>query len=142
MTSFKVEKEIKISSTSQQVWSVLTDPSHIKEYLFGTEAISEWKEGSDLVFQGVYDGHSYKDKGVILKWQPYQLFQYTYLAQFSGLDDQPKNYHIVTYNLTEVNGFTILKLTQENIHNEQAMKHSDSGWDSILQSIKSIAEKS
>ena len=140
MTSFKVEKEIKISSTSQQVWSVLTDPSHIKEYLFGTEAISEWKEGSDLVFQGVYDGYSYKDKGVIIKWQPYQLFQYTYLAQFSGLDDQPENYHLISYSLTEINNGTVLNLKQENIHNEIAQEHSNSSWDKALAQIKALAE--
>ena len=95
-----------------------------------------------MVFQGVYEGHIYKDKGLILKWQPHQLFQYSYLSQFGGLEDKPENYHIITYVITDGSGTTGLQVKQENIHNEEALKHTDATWDMILQSIKSIAEKS
>jgi hypothetical protein len=44
--------------------------SIIKEYLFGTNTITDWKVGSTVSFQGEFDGHSYHDKGVVFKTNP------------------------------------------------------------------------
>ena len=54
---------IKIKSTADQIWNILTSPENIKIYLFGTETITDWKIGNPIVFQGDYEGHKYKDKG-------------------------------------------------------------------------------
>jgi len=52
MEIFKIEKHIKIDADKMKIWKVLTDPEFIKQYFFGTENISEWKRGSEIVFQG------------------------------------------------------------------------------------------
>ena len=46
-------KEIVINAEVSAVWDALINPELIKQYLFGTEAISEWKIGSTIVFRGV-----------------------------------------------------------------------------------------
>ena len=130
-----------ISAPAEAVWDALTDPKLIKQYFFGTDAVSDWKEGSQLEFKGEWNGKHYVDKGVILKSEPAKLFQYTYLSSFSGLDDVPENYANISYELLEDNGATTLNIKQENIANEDARKHSEENWAKVLSNLKELLEK-
>lgn len=132
---------ITISVSASRVWDALTKPELIKQWFFGTDAISDWKEGSSLHFKGIWEGKEYLDKGVILKSEPFKLFQYTYLSSFSKLPDVPENYANVTYDLEEDNGETTLTIKQENVANEEARKHSEQNWTSVLKSLKDLLEK-
>ncbi len=109
----KVKKTIEINADTSQVWDALTNPKKIKQYLFGTETISDWKVGSTIIFQGEYQGQKYKDKGKILDIKEGQLLQYAYWSGFSGLEDKEENYSKVTYKLNRKEPSTILTLTQE-----------------------------
>ena len=141
MTSFKVQKHIDIKASKEKVWDALTNPNVIKQYLFGTEAISEWKEGSTLIFQGGYDGVDYADKGIIKRFEVGEVFQYTYLSTFSGLEDKKENYHLITYTLESMQIGVSLNLKHENIQNEKAREHANKNWDFVLKEIKEITEK-
>ena len=48
----EVKKTIEIIASLMEVWHALTDQETIKKYFFGTEAISDWEEGSSLIFRG------------------------------------------------------------------------------------------
>ena len=131
----------KIRVPASRVWDALTNPEIIKQYFFGTEAISDWKEGSRLEFKGEWEGKKYVDKGEILKSEPEKLFQYTYLSSFSNLPDAPENYANITYELLEDEGETTLTIKQENVANEEARKHSEKSWEQVLKSLKDLLEK-
>jgi len=141
MTEFKIEIQIEINTGLDKIWDALTNPEIIKQYLFGTEVISEWKVGGDIVFQGEYEGMTYKDKGIIRVFDVEKTFQYTYLSSFSGLEDIPENYHLITYNLDDKNGITILTVIQENIQSQEARDHSEKNWEMVLNKIKEILEE-
>ena len=61
---------ITIHAPVNRVWQALTDPALIKQYLFGTDTISDWKKGSSITWSGVYEGKSYRDKGTIVDIVP------------------------------------------------------------------------
>lgn len=130
-----------ISAPASAVWDALTNPKLIKQYFFGTNAVSDWKEGSSLVFKGEWNGKEYVDKGVILKSEPAKLFQYTYLSSFSGLADVPENYANISYELLEENGETTLNIKQENVANEDVRKHTEENWGQVLKNLKNLLEK-
>lgn len=140
MTPYKIEKSIEISASKQKLWDGLTNPDIIKQYMFGTETICDWKEGSEIIFQGNYEGKSYKDKGIIQKIIKEKFLQYTYFSSFSGLEDKPENFHLITYELKEHDDKTVLTLKQENIQSQEAQDHADKNWDFILFTIKDIIE--
>ena len=103
---------------------------------------TDWKVGSEIVFQGEYEGHKYRDKGVILENIPNKLISYSYWSGFSGLEDKPENYAVVTYNLTKKeNTQTKLTWTQKGYANEEGYKHSESGMETFLEKIKEIVER-
>jgi uncharacterized protein YndB with AHSA1/START domain len=139
--SLGVEKSIIIKSTKPKIWKALTDPAIIKEYLFGTETITDWKVGSDLIFQGEWQGQSYKDKGHILEIIPEELLSYDYWSAFSGMEDLPENYATITYTLTDEEDGIRLNIRQQGFANEDAWKHSENGWMEVLGKIKTIVEQ-
>src|SRR4051794_18542976 len=95
---------INIRASSSTVWSALTSPEMIRQYFFGTEAISEWQEGSPIVFRGEWEGKSYEDKGTVLIAVPHKLFRYDFWSSMSGIEDIPENYQVITYELFEEGG--------------------------------------
>lgn len=135
-----VANSIEIAADKNHVWDLLINPEKIKIYFFGTETICDWKPGASLVFQGEYQGTIYKDKGVIIQFVPGEILQFSYLSSFTGLNDEPDNYSLVTYNLSETGTATRLKVTQVGFVSEQARDHSNTAWGNVLKKMKELAE--
>src|ERR1700712_81221 len=100
-----VSQSIDITAPIEKVWVALTDPAIIAAYLFGTETITDWRPGSEIIFQGVYGEnkeHSYRDKGIILENVLHKTISYSYWSGFSGTEDSPENYATITYSLHKI----------------------------------------
>jgi uncharacterized protein YndB with AHSA1/START domain len=137
----KVFKSIEINASADEVWDALTNPKKISIYLYGTETITDWKEGSSIVFQGEYDGHQYKDKGLVKTNRKNELLKYDYWSGFSGLEDKPENYSTVSYIIEPVSdGKVKFTWMQEGFSSEEGQKHSDNGLYSMLEQIKELVE--
>lgn len=137
-----VTKTVEVNATLAKVWDVLTNPAIIKEYLFGTETITDWKVGSPIIFQGEYQEQTYRDKGVILANVPNETISYCYWSAFTGLEDAPENYSTVTYRLKKKSD-TVTEFTweQKGYATEEAYQHSQTGMDEFMHSIKAIMER-
>ena len=129
--SLEVSKRIFIKSDPDAVWHALTD----------REAISDWKVGSGLTFQGEWEGKKYVDKGHILASEKPVLLQYDYWSGFSGLEDVPGNYSLVTYRLTSVNEGTEVSLTQKGFAGKESQSHAEGGWTMVLDNLKNLLEE-
>lgn len=140
--SLRVNASIQIDAAPKEVWRALTDPDSIKVYFFGAETITDWKAGSEIVFQGEYEGHRWQDKGRVLEVDQGSLLRYSYWSGFCGLEDVPENYGTVTYCLEVSAHGTTLNVTQQGYVNEESQRNSAKSWNSVLAQIKSIAEKS
>lgn len=139
--SFVAKSSVTIHVDAAKVWKALTNPELIKQYLYGTEAISDWKEGSSIIYKGVWQRKSYEDKGVIKKIEPKKLLVTTYWSALSGLPDSPENYSTVTYALDERDGETTLTITTDNIDTKESADHTEDNWKSVLGTLKNLLEK-
>lgn len=133
---------INIQSTPEKIWAVLTKPENIKEYLFGTEVLTDWKIGNPIVFQGEYNGQKYEDKGNVIENTKNKLLKYDYWSGFSGMEDKPENYSFVTYKIEKLNDNSV-KFTwhQQGFSSEEGKCHTEQGLQSMLEKIKELAEK-
>ena len=131
---------IEIKAPVATVWHALVTPELIKQYLFGTEAISDWQEGSTITYKGEWEGKLYEDKGKILKLIPNELMVATYWSSMSGIEDLPENYNTVTYALTSNGEKTKLEVTQDNIATEESKQHSEKNWTGVLAGLKKVVE--
>lgn len=135
----KLEKTYAIDASPARVWKALTDPKLIKKYFFGTEAISDWKEGSAIIFKGIWEGKPYTDKGVILEFIPEKRFTFNYLSDLSGKEDKPENYARYTYELSGNEHATRLTIIQEDKFDSpekrsQAWEH----WDTVIEGLRKV----
>jgi uncharacterized protein YndB with AHSA1/START domain len=132
---------ISINAPTDKVWNALTNPDVIKQYMFGTTVISDWRKGSPIVWKGDWQGKKYEDKGVILELKPERLIQYSHFSPLSGKPDLPENYHTVTVELASDGSTTTVSLSQDNNETEQERKHSEKNWKTMLDALKKLLEK-
>jgi uncharacterized protein YndB with AHSA1/START domain len=129
-----------IAAPAPKIWDALVTPAAIKQYMFGTTVLSDWKEGSPILWKGEWQGKRYEDKGVIQQFKPGRALQYTHFSPLGGLPDKPENYHTVSIQLSAEGDKTRVSLTQDNNPTEEARGHSEKNWEMMLEGLKKLVE--
>lgn len=133
--------EIGIYAPVYKVWETLIDPESNNKFMFGSKVESDWKEGSPITWRGEWQGHSFEDKGKILKMVPGKTLQYTHYSEMMSNDDSPENYRTVTIDLSDSNDQTMVSLKQDKNKSEKDREDSEKNWNMMLQSLKELVEK-
>ena len=148
MEKLIIRNSITIHAPVTNVWDALTNPEQTKKYMFGCDALSDWKPGSILIWKMIHEGNEFIPvKGNIVDIRPNTFLSYTTFDPHSTLADVPENYLTVTYELVEEKGNTVFTVTQGDYNQvgdgkrryEEAYNHGE-GWNSILIEIKKVAE--
>jgi uncharacterized protein YndB with AHSA1/START domain len=132
---------ISINAPVEKVWNALVDPKSIKQYMFGTTVVSDWREGSPIVWKGEWEGKPYEDKGTILQFKRGRTLQYSHFSPLAGLPDTLENYHTVTVELSANGPQTHVSLAQDNNETEEERAHSTENWDMMLVALKKFVEQ-
>jgi uncharacterized protein YndB with AHSA1/START domain len=143
-----ISNVITIEAPAAKVWDALTNPEQTKKYMFGCEALSDWKPGSPLIWKGKFNGvEMIAVKGEIVRIEPFKRLVYTVIDPNNpAIPDIPENYLTVTCLLEEENGHTKLTATQGDYsvvaEGDSRYRHSvdGGGWDPILVQIKALVE--
>lgn len=131
---------IDINAPKSEVWEALTNPTAIRQYMFGTKVVTDWQEGSPILWKGEWQGKEYEDKGMILQFMPEEKLQYSHYSPMTGQADVPENYHIVTVELMRVGEATRVTLAQDHNASEEEMEHSKQNWNMMLADMKKYVE--
>jgi uncharacterized protein YndB with AHSA1/START domain len=142
VTDHVATAETEIDASPAEVWAALTDPEQIKEYMFGSQVVTDWKQGSPIVWKGEYEGKKYEDKGEIVEIEPERSLKVTHFSPLSGKEDRPENYHTLLYELEERGGKTRVSISQDNNPSEEAAEHSRTNWEKMLAGLKQVVEAS
>lgn len=143
-----VKNTVTINAPIASVWDALVDPEQTKKYMFGCETVSDWKKGSPLLWEGMYEGKEMIFvKGIIVDIIPEKLLVYTTFDPNGTMEDIPENYLTVTYQLSTEKKQTILTVTQGDFSTvadgqkryEEASNNGE-GWNPILVAIKNQVE--
>jgi len=143
-----VTNTITIDAPAAKVWDALTNPEQTKKYMFGCEALSDWKPGSPLIWKGNFNGvELIAVKGDVVSISPYRSLVYTVIdPNNAAIPDIPENYLTVTCDLEEQGGQTKLTVSQGDYskvaEGETRYQHTvgGGGWEPILTQIKALAE--
>jgi uncharacterized protein YndB with AHSA1/START domain len=79
-THFKIQYKTTVNAALEKVWDALTNPEIVKQYLFGTEMITTWKVGDDIICKGVCEGQAYQDKVKVLEYVHHEKLSHSYLS--------------------------------------------------------------
>lgn len=132
---------ITINAPVERVWGALVNPEAIKQFMFGTHVATDWRVGNPITWKGEWQGKSYEDKGVILRFEPPRVLQYSHFSPLSGLPDKPENYHTVTIELSGEGNQTRVSLSQDNNATEEARMHSEKMWGMMLAALKQFLDQ-
>ncbi|MBL0008361.1 MAG: SRPBCC domain-containing protein [Saprospiraceae bacterium] len=143
-----VQNTITINAPIERVWKALVDPEMTRIYMYGCEALSDWKPGSLLLWEGEYEGKKMVFvKGYVTAIDPPHLLRYTVFDPNSTMEDIPENYLIVTYRLEESSGKTTLTVTQDGFETATRgeeryieVSNKGEGWNPILEAIANLLE--
>jgi uncharacterized protein YndB with AHSA1/START domain len=138
--SYEAKATTVINASASKVWDALTKPELIKQYLFDTEVITDWKVGSPITYKGEWEGKTFEDKGQILKFDPEKTLVSMHWSPLSGVPDIPENYHTVAYQLSEKNGATEVTITQDHNATKEEADHSTQNWKTVLDGMKKMLE--
>lgn len=108
--------------------------------MFNCEVESEWKVGSEIIWQGNYQGYDAYQKGEILAIQHHQNIKYSTFDPNFGLEDVPSNYIHVSYHLVAVQPNEVeLTVTNETFDGDtKRMEHIQQGWNTVLPLIQRV----
>jgi uncharacterized protein YndB with AHSA1/START domain len=134
------KQSITLNAPVAKVWDALVNPETIKQYMFGTEVVTDWQEGSPILYKGTWGGKTFEDKGEVIKVEPEKLLVATHWSPLSGTADSPENYHTVRYELTAEGDKTHLTLSQDKNASEEEKKHSEQNWKMMLDGLKKLLE--
>lgn len=137
----ELKKAIAIKAPKTVVWDALVNPEKIKKYLFGTEAKTDWKVGSPIIFSGIWDNRPYEDKGTVLAFEPEKSLVYNYWSNLSGIENKPENYANISYSVREQGDETLLTITQDGFKDDAALERSEGDWGYVLEELKKVAEE-
>ena len=132
---------LTVDAPRAKVWDALVSPKAIKQYMFGATVVSDWREGSPIVWKGEWQGKPYEDKGRILEVEPGRILRYSHFSPLSGLPDESKNYHTVTIELSGEGDKTSVALAQDNNPTDEARVHSEKNWRMMLAALKKFLER-
>jgi uncharacterized protein YndB with AHSA1/START domain len=138
--TYLAKATITINAPALKVWDALTNPTLIKQYLFGTEVTTDWRVGHPITYKGEWDGKQYEDKGEVIQNEPGKLLVSTYWSSMSGLPDIPEYYKTVRYELSSEGNKTRLTITQDNNDSQEDANHSEENWKMVLEGIKKLLE--
>ena len=141
MTQSLIAKaSVTIDAPRRAVWKALTTKEALKQFMFGSDVSSDWREGSPITWKGEWQGRRYEDKGVVLAAQPDHKLRYSHFSPLSGKADVPENYHTVTIDLSDAGGQTAVVLTQDKNESDQERAHSEQNWKTMLEGLKKYVE--
>lgn len=148
-TPLIIKNSISIKAPKAKVWDALVNPEQTKKYMFGCEPVTDWKPGSELLWNGVDDGKLITFvKGKIVEIRPEEYLAYTVIdPNNTNVPDIPENYLTVTYSLEEKNGETKFSVTQGDYSTvaDGQSRYDDTmkvgGWQTLLDVIKLLIEE-
>lgn len=141
MAGIVAEAQIDVAASPARVWTALTDPDQIKQFMFGSEVETDWRPGSTITWRGEYEGKSFEDKGNVVRVDPEHELVVTHFSPLSGTEDKPENYHTLTYTLQISDRGTRVTLAQDNNADEAEAEHSRKNWLAMLTSLKDLVER-
>ncbi len=132
--------QITIQATVEKVWDTITNPISVKLWQYGSDLLTTWEIGSDIKFSTEWEGKIFEQWGKVLDFRPCELVKYSLFAPRPDLEDKPENYFIMSYFLTNENGYIKLEIIQEDNRPGAVQEEIQGEENPVLLSLKQLAE--
>jgi len=140
MAGFEATARTEVAAPPERVWTAMTDPDQIAQYMMGSRVETDWQPGSPITWSGEWEGRPYQDKGQVLAVEPGRLLKVTHYSPLTGDDDVAENYHNLRYELSQAGDRTAVSLTQDGCESKEQAERFSQNWQGMLDGLKKVAE--
>lgn len=138
-------KTILIEANSSTVWEALTNHQMMAEWMSDTKILilTDWKVGNPIVIKVQPEAYkaAFINTGIVLKFEPERILQYSHLSSLSKLLDQTENYTVITFMLSLKAEYTELTVELFNFPTESIFKHMEFYWNVTLEILRKFIER-
>src|SRR5205809_1104818 len=123
--TFVAHVSIRIDAPRAKVWDAPVNPENIKQYMPVTSVVSEWREGSSIVWNSEFLDKAFEVRGTVLRLEPERLLEYDHsrpIFRSSGAAHSSANYQRVTIELSDEGAQTNLSVTERNNMNARELE--------------------
>ena len=140
--TFVARVSLTINAPKAEVWDALVDPEKIKQYILASDVVSEWHEGSSIVWNSEFHGKPFEIRGTIVRLEPQRLLQFDQSRPIFRASQviRASDYHRVTIELSDEGAQTHLSLIEHGSTTERELAHSRGGWQLALGNMKALLE--
>src|SRR6202162_4141224 len=137
------KSSIQINNTIDEAWKALVNPEIVEKYMLGSQQLSDWEKGSNIIWKKDFNGRKFVDKGEILEITPQKSLKYTHYSPASGKPDAPENYQTISVALKENAKGTTIELSSDNnaSEKEKEKERTEQIWTYYFQGLKIIMDK-
>jgi uncharacterized protein YndB with AHSA1/START domain len=131
-------RAIAVSAPASAIWSVLTDPVLIEQWLADTyvKVDIDWRPGGAIRMYGDHGGLPFENRGTVKRFEPERLLEYTFWSSVSEQPDEPRCHSVIRFTPEETGNQTRLVFDRSNLTTYTILKHSEMYWNVTLQLIK------
>ena len=140
--AFVGHASVTINAPRAKVWDALVNPDTIMQYMPVTTVVSEWEEGSPIVWTSEFQGKRFEVKGTILRLQPNRLLEYDHslpIFRSPGVAHS-REQRRVTIELRDSEAQTHVAVTEQGNKNKRELEHSEGSWRMVLNGMKALLE--
>jgi len=141
--SFAAHVSMTINASRAKVWDALVTPGTIKQYRPVTDVVSEWREGSPIVWRSEFQSKPFEIRGTVLRLESGRLLEYDHsrpIFRPSGDGRALVTYQRVTIELSDEGPQTRVSVTERDNKTERELAHSEGGWRLALSNMKALLE--
>jgi uncharacterized protein YndB with AHSA1/START domain len=134
---------LTVDASRATVWAALVSPDLIRRYLPATDVISEWREGSSIVWLMEWQGKPMEVRGTIRRFDTDRVLAYDHglpISRASVRDHSRRADNRVTIELSDDGPHTRVSVTEENHLTSRELDHSTGGWRLALHGLKALVE--
>jgi len=132
---------LHIKANREAVWIVLTDPTYVRQWQYGSVLETDWTVGSPIRFTTEVEGKIFEQWGTVLAVDALREARYTLFAPRPGLADSPENYFTMTYGLASDSDGTLVTITREDPRPGAPETDGDGDDESpVLTALRDLAE--
>lgn len=143
----QLQFSVDIKAPAAKVWEILWNDATYREwtnvFMEGSHVVTDWKEGSKVLFLGPTDEGMYSE---IAKKNENEFMSFRHLGMVKDgkelpNDDESKAWSgsMENYTLKEINGITTLIVNLDTV--ESHSDYFNQAFPQALQKVKEIAEK-
>lgn len=144
MHNAKIEQVTTIDAPAHVVWESLTRIELMKEWMGDADMALEietgWTVGMPIVISGFHHVR-FKNRGVVVAFEPMTRLAYTHLSSLSRLPDVPESHTTLQFALEPVKEATALHFEATGFPTESIFKHLQFYWGGTLPILKRTIEQ-